>query len=113
MNLKSQKAFSLIEVFIVVAIIGLLTWLAVPAFNKVRESARKNEIINNLKSIASAGQQYILENGVSQIDYNSLMPNYLTNINPIAGETYTHLIINTNGELSVTQSNGTTVTFIY
>ena len=111
---KSKKGFTLVEIMIVVVIIALLAIMAIPAFKKVRDNSRKSVITNNLRQVAGAGQQYLLENGVSSVAYASLTPTYFPTIQPVAGETYTGLTIaDAGGTLTVTTSSGTTVTFRY
>ncbi len=45
---------------IVVGLIGLLAAIAVPAFQRSRESARQNACINNLRLIQDAKEQWVL-----------------------------------------------------
>jgi len=110
MNNKSKKGFTLVEIMIVVVIIGLLAAMAIPAFNKVREQSREKAITNNLRQIASAGQQYILEEGATTVSYANLTPTYFNAIQPVAGEAYTGLSISeTGGTLSITAGQLTVV----
>ena len=55
--------FSLVEMMIVVAILGLLVTLGVPGFMRSRDKARKDTCINNLRMIENAADQY-------RIDFN-------------------------------------------
>ena len=59
---KNTRGFTLVEIMIVVAIIGLLAAIAIPNFVQARTSARKSACINNLRLIESAKEQFALEN---------------------------------------------------
>jgi len=58
-----KAGFTLVEIMIVVAIIGMLAAIAIPNFIKARETAQANACINNLRQIDGAKQQWALENG--------------------------------------------------
>ena len=63
-NISSRKAgFTLVEIMIVVAIIGLLAAIAIPNFVRSRSTAQMNACINNLRQIDGAKQQWALETG--------------------------------------------------
>ena len=63
MQIKTNKnaGFTLVEIMIVVAIIGLLAAIAIPNFVKARENAQLNSILNNLRIIEGAKDQWALE----------------------------------------------------
>ncbi len=58
-----KKGFTLVEIMIVVAIIGLLAAIAIPSFMKARTTSQMNACINNLRQIESAKDQYSIEAG--------------------------------------------------
>ena len=63
-KIRSHKAaFTLVEIMIVVAIIGLLAALAIPAFVKSRKQSQGRRIINDARQMDAAVEQWALENG--------------------------------------------------
>ncbi|MEY2506853.1 MAG: type pilus assembly protein PilA [Verrucomicrobiota bacterium] len=61
-NLSSRRAgFTLVEIMIVVAIIALLAAIAVPGFLRARKRSQASRIINDLRLIDSAVDQYAIE----------------------------------------------------
>lgn len=64
--MKRTKGFTLVEIMIVVAIIGIIIAIAVPAFLRARENSRGRACQENLSKIDGAKEQYALEFRLSQ-----------------------------------------------
>jgi prepilin-type N-terminal cleavage/methylation domain-containing protein len=69
--------FTLVEIMIVVAIIGLLAAIAIPNFVTARQNSQAKACINNLLKIDAAAQQFAIENGKKTGD-DLHFPNDLT-----------------------------------
>ncbi len=61
-NTSKKSGFTLVEIMIVVAIIGLLAAIAIPNFIKARETSQAKACIANLKQIEGAKATWALEN---------------------------------------------------
>jgi prepilin-type N-terminal cleavage/methylation domain-containing protein len=59
---KRRGGFTLVEIMIVVAIIALLAAIAVPGFLRARKRSQASRVINDLRLIDSAVDQYAIEN---------------------------------------------------
>ena len=116
-NENKKSGFTLVEIMIVVVIIGLLAAMAIPAFNKVRETSQNKAITNNLRQIASAADQYFIESGQDSVAYTDVVgtDKYVKSLSTVAGEDYSTQISWPVDEdftqLIVTKSNGVSVTY--
>lgn len=69
--------FTLVEIMIVVAIIGLLAAIAIPNFLRARSTSQQDACINNLRQIDAAIQQWALESGAggtTQVTSDKIQP---------------------------------------
>jgi prepilin-type N-terminal cleavage/methylation domain-containing protein len=62
-QLYRRHGFTLVEIMIVVAIIALLAAIAVPGFLRARKRSQASKILNDLRMIDAAVDQYAIENG--------------------------------------------------
>src|SRR5215469_5384918 len=60
---KCSGGFTLVEIMIVIAIVGLLCAIAIPNFMRARASSQASACINNLRQIDTAVQQVAVEKG--------------------------------------------------
>jgi prepilin-type N-terminal cleavage/methylation domain-containing protein len=95
MNIRTNRkgGFTLVEIMITVAIIGMLSAIGVPNFLKSRDTSQLNTIISNLRLIESTKQQWALDTrqGNGALATDPELASYLrgnTMPTPVVGETY-------------------------
>ena len=91
--------------------IGLLSAMAIPAFQKVRATSQEKAIQNNLRIFSSSAQMHMLETGAKSASYADLVGSedgkYIRELKPVAGEDYESLVLHEGDtEISVTTVDG-------
>ena len=110
MKHNNNKGFTLVEIMIVVAIIGLLAAIAIPNFVKARKSAQTNACVNNLRLMSGAIDQWALENKKadgSDVTMDDLKPYLKGNMAPVCptGNAYTFDTVGTAFPVSCANSD--------
>ena len=85
------SGFTLIEMMIVVAIVGLLAVIALPNFLRSSSTARLNSIYNNLRVVSDAKDSWALQNGKATgdpTDMPTLSSYFWHNVHSVVQETY-------------------------
>jgi type IV pilus assembly protein PilA len=62
MNAKNEKGFTLIELMIVIAIIGILAAIAIPQFSAYRKRAFNATAESDVRNLATAQEAYYVDN---------------------------------------------------
>lgn len=102
---RQRKAFTLVEIMIVVLIIGILLAIAVPNFVRARETSRARTCVGNLKQTDSAKEQYAMEARLAAgatVTWANLVPDYVKRQPACpSGGTYTIGTVGTDPSCSI------------
>lgn len=70
---RHQKGFTLVELMVVIAIIGILAAIAVPKFMSSTDAAKKAKLQADLRTIDSANTIHFAQNGTNAADLDALV----------------------------------------
>ena len=101
---KDKKGFTLVELVVVIAILGILAGIAVPRFMDATASARGAKIVADLRTIDSAIMMYTAQNGKLPDD-TTADDTQLTGASLLASWTKPP-----SGEAKITNNSGTPIT---
>ena len=113
--MKNRKGFTLIELMIVIAIIGILAAMAIPNFKKARASARQKACYSNMRVIQGAVEMYNMDVStmMSTLDQNTLISGkYIKATSPLIcpetskGGSYSGTDLCDNGEIICSYHGG-------
>jgi len=108
------KAFSLIELIVVIIILGILAAISIPAFQKTQERAFDNDAKASLKLIQSAEKIYRLETGFyyppgsTDGNHSTINTNLRLSL-PVTTSKWNYTVDGTTGESKAVRSGGTDI----
>lgn len=93
--------------------VGLMAAMAIPAFQKVRQNAQQKAVLENLRTLYDAAEQYYIINGATSTSYDQLVGpgKYVKSIEPVAGEEYRYVVFRKGVPLAVRLPDGRMVVY--
>ena len=104
--MKNQNGFTLIELMIVIAIIGILLAIAIPAYSDYTVRAKVTECINGLAPLKTGVSEYVISNGKYPSNVNSIGTAFSSKYCALAGLAASGGILSI---VSTASTGGTTV----
>ena len=92
---------------------GMMAAMAIPAFQKVRTASQEKTVLNNLRMLSAAADQYYLENGKAETTLAELVgpDKYVKVLTPVAGEDYSTLVFKQGVPFRIRLASGRVITY--
>jgi len=106
----TRRAFTLIEILVVIAIIGVLIALLLPAIQKVREAAARMQCANNMKQLGIAMHNYHLtykESPAASYSAGSFGPSAVVYLLPFVEQQAIHMLFDPSNPSGGSSGGGT------
>lgn len=101
--MSSRRAFTIIELLVVIVVVGILVAIAIPKFSTVKGEASMAQLKADLRNFAAAEESYFYQNGLYASNAAALAPTFV----PSAGVTLTVVQATASG-WSATATNDNT-----
>ncbi|MFH0908011.1 MAG: type II secretion system protein [bacterium] len=106
MKTNHKPGFTLVEIMVVVALIGLLATITIPAMSYARVKSQTSSCINNLRQIDCAKDQYGFANYSVTPAIIDLIPTYLS-VEPVCPAAGSYIISSLDAGTKCTIMNHT------
>ncbi len=103
--MRTRSGFTLVEMMVVVALIGILTSIAIPNFMQAQQAASRNACISNLSQLNSAIDMFNIDNGVWPGNLTPALDPYIRNVPTICPLDNSAYILNAGPPATATCPN--------